>query len=608
MNLYNLFEDDNRTPNPNYAEELAYQIFKAAPNLDTTGAADEVLDYAFDLAVNDLGRRRAHSLFAYDEDFDSDLVNAYLDLQMNKSAEDKKQVNEVDPHNFDSDVDYYAARNAPAKPRSHARQSPGVNPDDEDYFREIFRKKREAAKKAEQDKEQGVAEGRVQQLPTRGADYSKYGTDHLKMMLRPGILHRNEARFKALIRKELQKREQQGVAEGMLDTPGEQDSPVAQAIIRRILLQRTDLLAKYGPEKVGAAVDEVADFVGDVEEIGSSDVSGWVRHVEQMLGNMGDQGVAESDKKKEDGIEPQIRDVALQRAISRAKADFPTAGTGIEALAKDFMRSQDQDQKSFDQMRQTERKQDQMLGQIAKIDQEQEKEINDLDNQNSTLASRLQQLQNVNGELEKKLAAMSGRKAEKKSKTDTATEPAVAPTASSPELIKSTTKKAAKTKLAAPKSSMKSIAAQLAAPKVDPMAAMTNRITKGDSSVIDKVSGQSALPFEPSDNVLEPVIPQAQVNPRFAAARANASDADPRYYADLTSKIAKDAVADPKKALQTYRVHEGDKPEKVERPEADYGDEYQDMVKRVKHLAGQGPRKTVWDPVKRVYKTVPTNK
>lgn len=88
------------------------------------------------------------------------------------------------------------------------------------------------------------------------------------------------------------KKKEQGVSEGILDNPGEQDSPVAQAIVRRILLQRTDLLAKYGPEKVGAAVDEVADFVGDVEEIGSSDVSGWIRHVEQMLGNM-DQGVAE---------------------------------------------------------------------------------------------------------------------------------------------------------------------------------------------------------------------------------------------------------------------------------------------------------------------------
>jgi hypothetical protein len=84
------------------------------------------------------------------------------------------------------------------------------------------------------------------------------------------------------------------VGEGMLDNPGDEDSPVAQAIIRRILLQRTDLLAKHGPEKVGQAVDEVADFVGDVDEIGSSDVSGWVRHVEQMLGNM-EEDVAEGN-------------------------------------------------------------------------------------------------------------------------------------------------------------------------------------------------------------------------------------------------------------------------------------------------------------------------
>jgi hypothetical protein len=87
------------------------------------------------------------------------------------------------------------------------------------------------------------------------------------------------------------------VIEGVLDNPGQEDSPVAQAIIRRILLQRTDLLAKYGPEKVGQSVDEVADFVGDVDEIGSSDVSGWVRHVEQMLGNMTEGSLEEIDRR-----------------------------------------------------------------------------------------------------------------------------------------------------------------------------------------------------------------------------------------------------------------------------------------------------------------------
>lgn len=40
--------------------------------------------------------------------------------------------------------------------------------------------------------------------------------------------------------------------------------------------------------------------------------------------------------------------------------------------------------------------------------------------------------------------------------------------------------------------------------------------------------------------------------------------------------------------------------------EADYGDDYQDMVSRVKKLAGLGPLKTVYDPNKRVYKNIPT--
>lgn len=104
-----------------------------------------------------------------------------------------------------------------------------------------------------------------------------------------------QARIREL---EKQIKDKHGVAEGMLDNPGQEDSPVAQAIIRRILMQRTDLLAKYGPERVGQAVDNVADFVGDTDEIGSSDVSGWVRQVERELDS---QGVAEGSG------DPEIR-------------------------------------------------------------------------------------------------------------------------------------------------------------------------------------------------------------------------------------------------------------------------------------------------------------
>jgi hypothetical protein len=49
---------------------------------------------------------------------------------------------------------------------------------------------------------------------------------------------------------------------------------------------------------------------------------------------------------------------------------------------------------------------------------------------------------------------------------------------------------------------------------------------------------------------------------------------------------------------------EGNK--KSEPPEADYGADYQDMVARVKKLAGLGPMKTVYDPTRRVYRNVPT--
>ena len=65
----------------------------------------------------------------------------------------------------------------------------------------------------------------------------------------------------------------------------EQENPVVNAVTRRIMMQRSDLLAKYGPEAVTAAIDDVAEWVGDVEEIGSSDVSAWVKHVEQTLGH-----------------------------------------------------------------------------------------------------------------------------------------------------------------------------------------------------------------------------------------------------------------------------------------------------------------------------------
>ena len=58
---------------------------------------------------------------------------------------------------------------------------------------------------------------------------------------------------------------------------------VKNAIIHRILTRRVDLLDTYGLDLVESAVDFQADMVGEVEEIGTSDVSCWVNSVENFL-------------------------------------------------------------------------------------------------------------------------------------------------------------------------------------------------------------------------------------------------------------------------------------------------------------------------------------
>jgi hypothetical protein len=60
-------------------------------------------------------------------------------------------------------------------------------------------------------------------------------------------------------------------------------SPVESAILHRIMNSHLDLLKQYGPAAVMAAARDVADNIGDVEEIGSSDVSAYVNQVVQSL-------------------------------------------------------------------------------------------------------------------------------------------------------------------------------------------------------------------------------------------------------------------------------------------------------------------------------------
>lgn len=74
-------------------------------------------------------------------------------------------------------------------------------------------------------------------------------------------------------------------SEEQINEDRESVDAVANAVLNRISRQHTDLLSKFGPAAVMAAVDDVAEFAGGdgLDEIGSSDVSIWVKQVIQDL-------------------------------------------------------------------------------------------------------------------------------------------------------------------------------------------------------------------------------------------------------------------------------------------------------------------------------------
>ena len=76
------------------------------------------------------------------------------------------------------------------------------------------------------------------------------------------------------------KRGFRGVAEGSSTA----SDAVERAVLNRIMVAHTDLLMRFGPDKVMQAAEEVAYGVGDVDEIGTSDVSAYVNQVKQILG------------------------------------------------------------------------------------------------------------------------------------------------------------------------------------------------------------------------------------------------------------------------------------------------------------------------------------
>ena len=192
----------------------------------------------------------------------------------------KKDVAEGGPYDLPG-KDYDRPGDIPRKQSSKDHNPYPYSPEeDDDYFREIFRKKREANKAKAQS-------GSLNELSTQKlAQYKTAAAADAKKADAAGNYARGDRRFRGINQATI--KQFANDAKTHTSTVKEQSSAgseaVEQAILKRIMVSHTDLLRQFGPEKVMQAAEEVAYNVGDVDEIGTSDVSAYVRQVRQILG------------------------------------------------------------------------------------------------------------------------------------------------------------------------------------------------------------------------------------------------------------------------------------------------------------------------------------
>jgi hypothetical protein len=111
--------------------------------------------------------------------------------------------------------------------------------------------------------------------------------DRLLRMIGQETNPANKQILKSAIRQLENRAENEGwitIQNRMVREDSDNGEAVEMAIMRRMLVAHTDLIVEFGLDKVVQAIEEVAYNVGDVDEIGTSDVSGWVNQVKQILG------------------------------------------------------------------------------------------------------------------------------------------------------------------------------------------------------------------------------------------------------------------------------------------------------------------------------------
>lgn len=154
--------------------------------------------------------------------------------------------------------------------------------------------------KADRDLAELIAQGIEESADPYMAEYEQSMNDIVeKKQAKPDYLDfdgdgdKDEPMKKAISDKKKMKEDDQD--RGLdVSMDNEEKNPIAGAILYRIVRQHPNILTKYGPEEVMIAAGDVAEMVGDVDEIGSSDISAWTNEVlKQLQGGYGESTEAE---------------------------------------------------------------------------------------------------------------------------------------------------------------------------------------------------------------------------------------------------------------------------------------------------------------------------
>jgi hypothetical protein len=119
---------------------------------------------------------------------------------------------------------------------------------------------------------------------------------------------------------------------------------------------------------------------------------------------------------KEEKKSSKYKDVAVQRAMRQAQADFPSADSDTEAFAKSMLVQQDQDQKNIDRLKSAASRAQELIAKNDDLDQTQarsidsiQREIDKVEKDNDSLSQMVQQMNRANAELQQKLSRMRGK-------------------------------------------------------------------------------------------------------------------------------------------------------------------------------------------------------